>query len=71
MTRRTRIVLGLADHSCTLCGKGVPELVESRNVRRLRDRLNPAWDPAVRHTEVCRVCGARARIEAEEALLTG
>jgi hypothetical protein len=63
MSARTRIVLGPADHACRLCGEGTPELVESRKVRRLRDRLNVAWDPEVRLTEVCPSCGARTRVE--------
>ncbi|SNR45731.1 hypothetical protein SAMN06272737_10810 [Blastococcus mobilis] len=63
MTQRTRLALGLADHTCSLCGKGVPRLVESRNVRRLRDRLSLRWDPNVRLTEVCPVCGCRTRLD--------
>ena len=63
MTHRTRVLVGFADHPCGLCGTGVPQLVESRNVRRLRDRLNAHWDPEVRLTEVCPVCGARLRLE--------
>ncbi|SNR45643.1 hypothetical protein [Blastococcus mobilis] len=63
MTQRVRLVLGVADHPCSLCGKDVPQLVESRNVRRLRDRLSLHWDPHVRLTEVCRVCGGRTRVE--------
>jgi hypothetical protein len=63
MTQRTRRVIGIADHPCVLCGKGVPQLIESRNVRRLRDRLSVHWDPKVRLTEVCPVCGSRLRLE--------
>jgi hypothetical protein len=63
MTQRTRVLIGVADHPCVLCGKGVPWLVESRNVRRLRDRVSVHWDPKVRLTEVCPACGARMRLE--------
>ena len=63
MTPRERLVLGVADHPCRLCGEGVPQLVESRNVRRLRDRLNPGWDARVRVSEVCPNCGSRVRLE--------
>ena len=62
MTHRTRLFIGMADHLCVLCGKGVPQLVESRNVRRLRDRLSVHWDPKVRLTEVGPVCGSRMRL---------
>ncbi|WP_347058996.1 hypothetical protein ABC795_01225 [Blastococcus sp. HT6-30] len=69
MTTRIRVIRGLADHPCRLCGEVVPELVESRSVRRLRDRLNVRWDANVRLTEVCRGCGARIRLEETEASL--
>jgi hypothetical protein len=60
---RIRLTRGTADHPCRLCGEAVPALVESRNVRRLRDRLNVRWDANVRLTEVCPGCGARIRLE--------
>lgn len=63
MISRTRVALGPTNHACQLCGQGTPELIESRKVRRLRDRLNAAWDPEVRLTEVCPACGARTRVE--------
>ena len=67
MTQRTRVVIGTADHRCLLCGKGVPQVIESRNVRRLRDRLSVHWDPHVRLTEVCPVCGSRLRLDPVES----
>ena len=67
MTQRTRVPVGVADHPCLLCGKGVPWLVESRNVRRLRDRLSVHWDPKVRVTEECPVCGSRLRLEPDDS----
>ena len=67
MTQRTRVLIGVADHPCLLCGEGVPQIVESRNVRRLRDRLHIHWDAKVRLTEVCPVCGSRLRLESADS----
>lgn len=60
MTPRERHLLGPAGRPCSLCGESEVVLVESRNVRRLRDRFSPSWDPRVRLTEACNHCGARA-----------
>lgn len=56
---RERHVLGPAGHPCLLCGHAEVFVIESRNVRRLRDRLSPSWDPRIRVTESCNKCGAR------------
>ncbi len=63
MTPRERRVLGAADHACSLCGNDTVVLVESRNVRRLRDRLSTRWDARVRVAEACSHCGARAVLD--------
>lgn len=60
MTPRERHVLGPADQPCDLCGHRKVVLIESRNVRQLRHRFNPSWDPEVRVTKACSHCGARA-----------
>ncbi len=63
MTPRERHVLGPAGRPCSLCGGSDLVLVESRNVRRVRDRFNSMWEPRVRITETCPQCGARSVIE--------
>ncbi|MGY1846803.1 MULTISPECIES: hypothetical protein [unclassified Blastococcus] len=40
--------------------------MESRNVRRLRNRLNPAWDPHARLFESCSYCGARSEVQHQD-----
>lgn len=50
-----------------MCGRSELVVIESRNVRRLRDRLSTAWDPRVRVTEFCNHCGARM-VVAERAI---
>jgi len=60
---RERHVLGPTGHPCSLCGHSDVVLIESRNVRLFRDRLNPSWDPHVRLTEACSQCGARSLVE--------
>lgn len=60
MKLRERHVVGQADHPCLLCGHSEVVVIESRNVRSFRDRLNPSWDPHVRVTEACSKCGARS-----------
>jgi len=71
MTPRTRLVLGLADHPCQLCGKGAPQIVESRNVRRRRDRRNPRWDARVRVSEVCPHGRSQLRLEGMTSATSG
>jgi hypothetical protein len=43
-----------------LCGHTDVVLVESRNVRSFRNRLNPLWDAHVRVAEACSKCGSRS-----------
>ena len=38
-------------------------MIESRRVRRGRDRFRPGWDPAVRTYRICRSCHARHDVE--------
>ncbi len=63
MTPRERHHLGPAGQPCSICGRPDVVLVESRNVRRLRDRFNSSWDPRVRVTAACNHCGARSVLD--------
>ncbi len=42
-----------------ICGQVGLDVIESRRVRRGRDRLRLGWDPAVRTYRLCRSCDAR------------
>ncbi|MGY1834613.1 hypothetical protein ACI79P_05840 [Blastococcus sp. SYSU DS0510] len=66
MTLRERHVLGPASRPCSLCGNTEVVLVESRNVRRFHNRLNPAWDPHTRVFEACSYCGARSEVSFQD-----
>jgi hypothetical protein len=61
---RQRTHLGVVEEPCAICGQIGLDVIESRRVRRGRDRLNPAWDPAVRTYRRCPACHVRHDVEA-------
>jgi hypothetical protein len=56
---RHREILGGTSTTCPNCGGGPMVIARSQHVRRLRDRLNPRFDPEVVHREICTACDAR------------
>ena len=57
--KRRRTILGYSEIPCPHCGSGPLVLTSSRTARRLRDAVNPRFDPKVSYREVCQACRMR------------
>jgi hypothetical protein len=62
VSERIREVLGEVDHPCHSCGRGCAVAIETRPVRRFRDRFRAGPDRRVRNFETCLDCGATVRV---------
>jgi predicted molibdopterin-dependent oxidoreductase YjgC len=60
MSERIREVLGEVDHPCHSCGIGCA--IETRPVKRFRDRFRNDPDRRVRRFETCLDCGTTVRV---------
>jgi NAD-dependent dihydropyrimidine dehydrogenase PreA subunit len=66
VSERIREVLGEVDHPCHSCGYGCAVAVETRPVKRFRDRFRNDPDRRVRRFETCLDCGATVRVRPEK-----
>jgi NAD-dependent dihydropyrimidine dehydrogenase PreA subunit len=67
VSERIREVLGEVDHPCHSCGYGCAVAVETRPVKRFRDRFRNDPDRRVRRFETCLDCGATVRVRPEKS----
>ncbi|HEY0403127.1 MAG TPA: hypothetical protein VGD09_14000 [Blastococcus sp.] len=66
MSARIREVLGEVDHPCHACG-GCAVAVETRPVKRFRDRFRTDPSHRVRRFETCLDCGTTVRVLPEKS----
>jgi hypothetical protein len=54
--------MGEVDHRCHSCGYGCAVAIQTRPVKRFRDRFWTGPDHRVRHFETCLDCGTTVRV---------
>jgi hypothetical protein len=62
VSARIREVLGEVDHPCHFCGDGCAVALETRPIKRFRDRFRSNPDHRVRRFETCLDCGTTVRV---------
>lgn len=63
--KRKRTIIGSTEIPCPHCGGGPLLLTASRYRKRLRDALNPHFDPKVTYREVCQACRMRFTVSTD------